>query len=77
MWRFRIEDLGPGIHHFRQYTLERDGRDASVLEVLLAWKGDPAFRSRFNDELAGSPFSAFRWETPSPPRRRAVPSSSC
>jgi hypothetical protein len=37
---------------------------ATFADVIKGWLGDSAFRSLWNDLLAGAPFSAFRWETP-------------
>jgi hypothetical protein len=33
-------------------------------DVIAAWRNDAEFRAWFNQLLAESPFSAFRWETP-------------
>ena len=37
---------------------------ASYRQVLESWRTDHGFSVWFNDLLAQSPFSAFRWETP-------------
>jgi hypothetical protein len=37
---------------------------ASFSNVIAAWRDDADFRSFFNQLLADSPYSAFRWETP-------------
>ena len=62
MWAIRSEQL-VGNRGLR-FAVDLDARPATVAEVLLAWQGDDAFRSLFDGTLAGSPFSAFRWETP-------------
>jgi hypothetical protein len=62
MWATRSEPLdgGQGL----RFTLAFDARPASYADVLRSWRDDEAFRSDFNDILAGAPFAAFRWETP-------------
>jgi hypothetical protein len=42
-----------------------DSTPVAYAEVLNRWQNDPEFRGFFNGLLAGSGFSAFRWETPS------------
>jgi hypothetical protein len=41
-----------------------DGSAISYADVLRRWQTDADFRSFFIGLLAGSPYSAFRWETP-------------
>jgi hypothetical protein len=62
-WSFRSEELDGG--RGLRFAVELDTRPASYAEVLRGWREDAAFRSRFNDALAETPFTAFRWETPS------------
>ena len=62
MWTAQHEDL-PRARGLR-FALFHDLRPASVVEVLHGWREDADFRSFFNDLLAGTPFPAFRWETP-------------
>jgi hypothetical protein len=71
MWRFRVDELDALDDWGLRYAAWIDGRAASASEVLLAWRDDPDFRSRFNAELAESPFPAFRWETPAVSDRTA------
>jgi hypothetical protein len=63
MWTMRSEDL-PDTSG-RRLVVEIGSRRATVSEVLQAWQDDEAFGSLFNALLADSPYSAFRWETPS------------
>jgi hypothetical protein len=62
MWGIRSEqfDNDQGL----RFIVDLGTRPATVQEVLIAWREDGAFRTLFNDSLAGSQFSAFRWETP-------------
>jgi hypothetical protein len=62
MWTTRSEqiDQGRGL----RFVVEFDARPATFAEALLGWREDAAFRSWFNEILAGAPFAAFRWETP-------------
>jgi hypothetical protein len=62
MWSFRSEEL-PG-HHGLRFAADLDGQPAAFRDVLCAWQSDAAFRSLFNAQLAGAPYTAFRWETP-------------
>ncbi len=62
LWATRTYPLPGGQGH--RVAVDLDGRPATTHEVLLAWRDDRAFRTRFNAALADSPFSAFRWETP-------------
>lgn len=47
-----------------RYQLTDRGATLSWRQVLDAWKASPEFTDAFCDLLAGSPFLAFRWETP-------------
>ena len=62
MWTYRSEDLTEerGLRFF----VDLDAKPATFADVLRGWQGDAMFRAMFNDLLAASPFSAFRWETP-------------
>jgi len=61
MWSVRTHQLTEmnGLKFF----IDLDGKPASFAAVLHGWQSDPGFRIMYNDLLAGSPFSAFRWET--------------
>ncbi len=63
MWTTRSEKLiyAKGL----RFTIDLNGRPASYAEVLLGWQEDQGFRAVFNELLADTPFTAFRWETPS------------
>lgn len=62
MWSSRSKELTEtrGLHFF----VELDAKPAPFADVLSGWQSEAMFRSMFNDWLAHSPFSAFRWETP-------------
>jgi hypothetical protein len=62
VWRTRYEELETG--RGTRCVLELDARPASFAQALDGWVADEEFRSLFNDVLAGSRFTAFRWETP-------------
>ena len=62
MWSMQSEDLA-GARGLRG-TVAVDSHPATFAEVITAWQGDSVFRSQFNAFLAGSPYAAFRWETP-------------
>ena len=62
MWGFRSEELPGG--RGRRFAVDLGVRPATFADVLRGWQGDAAFRALFNAQLAGAPFSAFRWETP-------------
>ena len=62
MWSIQSEELA-GARGLR-FTVAVDSHPATSAEVIAAWQGDSAFRSQFNAFLAGSPYAAFRWETP-------------
>src|SRR5689334_2603762 len=62
MWSIRSIKLA-GIQALR-FFVELDAKPASFADVVHGWQQDAAFRSMYNDTLAGAPFSAFRWETP-------------
>ncbi len=60
MWSARTNKLTNGLMYF----IDLRGKPASFADVLHGWQSDAGFRTMYNDLLAGSPFSAFRWETP-------------
>lgn len=62
MWNSRSKELTdvPGL----QFFIDLDAKPATFADVLHGWQKDAKFRSMFNDLLAHSLFSAFRWETP-------------
>lgn len=62
MWRAHCEELEAG--RCTRFVLELDARPASFAQALDGWVADQEFRSLFNDLLAGSRFTALRWETP-------------
>jgi hypothetical protein len=62
MWSFHSEEL-PGKRCMR-FAVNLDSQPASFADVLRAWQDDAGFRSMFNAQLADTPYSAFRWETP-------------
>jgi len=62
MWSYRTEELNRG--RVQKFALERDPSVVSYADVLNLWQHDADFRAFFISLLAGSPFSAFRWETP-------------
>lgn len=63
MWTQRTEQLTGG--RGMKVTLHRDAVAVCYAEVLRRWQDDADFRSFFLCALASTPFSAFRWETPS------------
>jgi hypothetical protein len=62
MWTARCDNL-PDVRG-RRSTVERDGRPLTYTDVIRAWQDDPEFRTFVNALLAGTPYPAFRWETP-------------
>ena len=62
MWTTESEKL-PGGRGLR-LAITLNSRPASFADVIQAWQNDGGFRSLFNSQLAGAPYSAFRWETP-------------
>jgi hypothetical protein len=58
----RTEQLANG--RVIRVAIDRNASTVSYAEVLRRWQTDHDFRSFFIGVLAGSPFSAFRWETP-------------
>ncbi len=63
MWNSRTKEFagGRGI----KISVDRDSSPVPYDEVLSLWQEDADFRSFFIALLAGAPFVAFRWETPS------------
>jgi hypothetical protein len=62
MWTSHVEDLKA--HRGTKISILRDSSPVPYLEVLKLWEDDAPFRSFFFEQLASSPFGAFRWETP-------------
>jgi hypothetical protein len=62
MWNSLSKELteAHGLHFF----VDLGAKSATFADILSGWQDDETFRSMFNDLLAHSPFSAFRWETP-------------
>lgn len=62
MWSVEQSELpgGRGQH----FAVRHDDGDMTCGEVLEAWRADAEFGAWFNATLAGSSYSAFRWETP-------------
>lgn len=63
MWTFNSEEL-PN-RRGRTIALYSDSHPAAFADVVDAWESDAAFRDLFTGQLAYTPYSAFRWETPS------------
>ena len=63
MWTSRSEKL-TNMHGLR-FAIDQDSRPATFADVFGGWQNDGDFRSLFNSLLSDSPFTAFRWETPS------------
>src|SRR5204863_4481759 len=63
MWTPRSEQLASG--RVLRVAFDLDSAPVSYAEVLRRWQNDADFRSVFIGLLADSPFSSFRWETPS------------
>ncbi len=62
MWATRNEPMADG--RLLRVAIDLDSSPVSYAEVLRRWQHDRGFRSWFIALLAGSPFAAFRWETP-------------
>lgn len=60
-WSARNVQLSAGVV---QFALDRESVPTSFAQVIHGWQHDGEFRSFFFELLAGSPFTAFRWETP-------------
>jgi hypothetical protein len=62
------------MYHFEQqllseydglrFAISKDGRPLSYGDVIDAWQNSKEFREQFSEQLADSPYKAFRWETP-------------
>lgn len=61
-WQATVEPLPTG--RAIKLTPLHEGAPMTFAEVLRLWGQDAPFRAWFNDQLAGQPFQAFRWETP-------------
>lgn len=62
MWSVRSTKLTEA--NGLKFFIDLNGESASFVDVLLAWQNDANFRTLYNDLLAATSFSAFRWETP-------------
>lgn len=47
-----------------RFSLREGDASLAIVDVFVKLRDDPAFGNFFNQLLADSPFSAFRWETP-------------
>jgi hypothetical protein len=63
MWTVHTEKLFSD--RVLKTTIYHNSSPVPYAEVLRLWQSDPHFRSFFSTLLAESPFSCFRWETPS------------
>lgn len=61
MWQAQSEQFA----NYHQFRISVDSEPVSYADVLRLWQEDVEFRFWFNALLADSPYSAFRWETPS------------
>lgn len=48
-----------------EYFVTRSGQSLSYAEAIGLWQNDAVFRAFFISLLSDSPFTAYRWETPS------------
>ena len=62
MWTSRTTQLSIG--RIIKLAIDIGSSPVSYADVIHQWQNDAGFRSFFIDLLVGSPFSAFRWETP-------------
>lgn len=62
MWN--IENKLPSSNDIIQASIHTANSKLSFGEVLDLWQSDINFQKLFEDYLANTPFSAFRWETP-------------
>jgi hypothetical protein len=62
MWTARSEELAAG--RGLRFALDLESRPATFADVLHGWQRDAEFRSLFNTLLSQTPYTAFRWETP-------------
>ena len=62
MWTSRTTQLSKG--RVIKLAIDIGSSPVSYADVIHQWQNDAGFRSFFIDLLVGSPFSAFRWETP-------------
>lgn len=63
MLKAQIELVEP--NRVTKYRVHSDGSNLTFSDVLRRWQEDAEFRAFFTNLLANSPFSAYRWETPS------------
>ena len=62
MWQASVEPVSDG--RVAKYRVLQGKQPVPYAQVLRLWENDEAFRTFFTATLAGSPFKAFRWETP-------------
>ena len=62
MWTASKVELPPLVGE--RFSLHYKSKPATFATVSSAWQTDAPFRAWFNDLLAQTPWSAFRWETP-------------
>ncbi|HEY2893739.1 MAG TPA: hypothetical protein VGJ16_05990 [Pirellulales bacterium] len=63
MWTSSSESLSNS--RVLKFAIHLENNPVTYADVLRRWHGDREFRSFFGGLLANSPFSAFRFETPS------------
>jgi hypothetical protein len=63
MWSSRTTQISNG--RVVKYAIDIGSSPLSYADALTRWQNDFAFRKYFIDLLVASPFSVFRWETPS------------
>jgi len=61
LWTNTCEELDRRTHRYR---LNDGATPLTVERAIRLWKEDESFRTYFNQLLADSPFTAFRWENP-------------
>ncbi|MCE9544232.1 MAG: hypothetical protein K8T25_01720 [Planctomycetia bacterium] len=62
MWEARVEQASD--NRVQKFQILRGAEAVRYADVLTLWQDDAAFQTFFIELLAGSPFRAFRWETP-------------
>ena len=63
MFETNIETIEP--NRITKYRIESGGEVLTYAEVIKLWRDDTDFRLFFTKILIDSPYSAYRWETPS------------
>lgn len=66
MWSVRSEPIQRG--RGERYEVRYQGESLSLAMTIDQWQTNASFRAWFNQLLAASPYSAFRWETPAATR---------